>query len=217
MCLGINRFALAVQFSSCPLFTQELQLLPNLHERRKFQKINERKNQYFGYSSFWEFIFLLPTDSPTSSILDFVKGEPEAPTESFDLEGFSRIPVLRGGRVKPIDSVARNTLLVLRNKRTALDGDGNKVPAINWFAEVLFNPEAGDNLKTFLVDHDQVLGLLGKSFPLTVNSFHTKNWNHSSAKLIPVPARQEKLSRKKEIVSIKILSTFTARYFFTAN
>ena len=116
----------------------------------------------------------LPNRFATSSILDFVKGEPEAPTESFDLEGFSRIPVLRGGRVKPIDSVARNTLLVLRNKRTALDGDGNKVPAINWFAEVLFNPEAGDNLKTFLVDHDQVLGLLGKKLSVDGKFFSYK-------------------------------------------
>ena len=116
----------------------------------------------------------LPNRFATSSILDFFKGEPEAPTESFDLEGFSRIPVLRGGRVKPIDSVARNTLLVLRNKRTALDGDGNKVPAINWFAEVLFNPEAGDNLKTFLVDHDQVLGLLGKKLSVDGKFFSYK-------------------------------------------
>ena len=120
------------------------------------------------------FFFFLPNRFATSSILDFVKGEPEAPTESFDLEGFSRIPVLRGGRVKPIDSVARNTLLVLRNKRTALDGDGNKVPAINWFAEVLFNPEAADNLKTFLVDHDQVLGLLGKKLSVDGKFFSYK-------------------------------------------
>ena len=104
----------------------------------------------------------LPNRFATSSILDFAKGEPTPPTDSFDLEGFSRIPVLRGGRVKPIDSVARNALLVLRNKRTALDEAGNKIPAINWFADVLFNPEAGDKLKTFLIDHDQVLGLLGK-------------------------------------------------------
>ena len=122
----------------------------------------------------WNLFFFLPNRFATSSILDFVKGEPEAPTESFDLEGFSRIPVLRGGRVKPIDSVARNTLLVLRNKRTALDGDGNKVPAINWFAEVLFNPEAGDNLKTFLVDHDQVLGLLGKKLSVDGKFFSYK-------------------------------------------
>jgi ABC-type transport system involved in cytochrome c biogenesis permease subunit len=98
----------------------------------------------------------------TASLFDFVKDPPPAPAESFDLDGFSRIPVLRGGRVKPIDSVARNTLLVLRNKRTALDENEEKVPAIEWFARVLFAPDQADQLKTFLIDHDQVLGLIGK-------------------------------------------------------
>ena len=127
-----------------------------------------KRKPLMGKIILWTLIILgvyfsfLPNRFATTSIIDFVKGEPTTPTEAFDLEGFSRIPVLRGGRVKPIDSVARNTLLVLRNKRTALDENGSKVPAINWFAEVLFNPEAADKLKTFLIDHDQVLGLLGK-------------------------------------------------------
>jgi ABC-type transport system involved in cytochrome c biogenesis permease subunit len=98
----------------------------------------------------------------TASLFDFVKDPTPAPAESFDLDGFSRIPVLRGGRVKPIDSVARNTLLVLRNKRTALDQNEKKVPAIEWFACVLFDPEEADQLKTFLIDHTPVLGLMGK-------------------------------------------------------
>ena len=41
----------------------------------------------------------------------------------------------------------RNTLLVLRSKRTALDENGNKVPAIQWLAEVLFAPKRPISLK----------------------------------------------------------------------
>ncbi len=139
------------------------------------------KKSVKGKIVFWALVLLgvyfafLPNRFATSSILDFAKGEPAPPTDSFDLEGFSRIPVLRGGRVKPIDSVARNALLVLRNKRTALDEAGNKIPAINWFAEVLFNPEAGDKLKTFLIDHDQVLGLLGKKLSVDGKFFSYKD------------------------------------------
>ena len=107
-------------------------------------------------------VCFFPNKLGTASIFDFVKAEPAPDSESFDLAGFSRVPVLRGGRVKPIDSVARNTLLVLRNKRTALDGNDKKVPAIDWFVRVLFQPDEADHLKTFLIDHDQVLGLLGK-------------------------------------------------------
>ena len=110
------------------------------------------------------YIAILPIDSSRTSVFDFFKSAPSPSQDSIDLESFSRIPVLRGGRVKPIDSVARNSLLVLRNKRTALDAEGNKVPAIEWLAKVLFKPEDADQLKTFVVDHDQVLGLIGKKF-----------------------------------------------------
>ena len=107
------------------------------------------------------FVFF-PNKYTPLSIFDFFRGETFSDQEIINLDAFSRIPVLRGGRVKPIDSVARNTLLVLRNKRTALDENGSDVPAVKWLAEVLFTPERADELKTFLIDHDQVLGLIGK-------------------------------------------------------
>ena len=93
------------------------------------------------------YVAILPMGSTRSSLFDFFTPESKSETKIIDLEGFSHIPVLRGGRVKPMDSVARNTLLVLRNKRTALDESGNKIPAIEWFAKVLFDPKEADKLK----------------------------------------------------------------------
>ena len=121
--------------------------------------------------------------------------------------------MLRGGRVKPIDSVARNTLLVLRNKRTALT-----VTAIKFRQSIglpkSFNPEAADNLKTFLVDHDQVLDF-GK---LSVDGkFFYKELEPFLSEIDSSAREAGNVEQEKEIVSIKILSTFTARYFFTAN
>ena len=107
------------------------------------------------------FVFF-PNKYTSSSFFDFFKGEPIGLEKSINLDAFSRIPVLRGGRVKPIDSVARNTFLVLRNKRTAIDSNGTDVPAVKWLADLLFTPDRADALKTFLIDHDQVLGLIGK-------------------------------------------------------
>ncbi|MDC3335592.1 cytochrome c biogenesis protein CcsA [Opitutales bacterium] len=168
------------------------------------------------------YISFFPNTWTQASFFDFLK--PNAPSsqetvESFDLESFSKIPVLRGGRVKPLDSVARNILLVLRNKRSALrvlekdelenmnqlqesknslsEGDliilktflkskkvkipqegvekiAVEVKAIDWLAQVLFAPEKADKLKTFLIDHDQVLGLLNQK--LTENGkFYSYN------------------------------------------
>ena len=110
------------------------------------------------------YFLFLPNKYTKNSLFDFFKSESTPQEEVINLDAFSRIPVLRGGRVKPMDSVARNTLLVLRNKRTALDENDSEVPAIQWLANVLFAPDRADKLKTFLIDHDQVLGLIGKKF-----------------------------------------------------
>ena len=80
-----------------------------------------------------------PIGGNRSSVFDFFSSPSQQSAEVLDMDGFSRIPVLRGGRVKPLDSVARNALLVLRNKRTALDQNDQKVPAIEWLAKVLFD------------------------------------------------------------------------------
>jgi ribonuclease HII len=37
-----------------------------------------------------------------------------------------------------------------------------EVDAVDWLAQVLFAPEKADKLKTFLIDHDQVLGLVNQ-------------------------------------------------------
>ena len=168
------------------------------------------------------YISFSPNTWTQASFFDFLKSDtPASPNtvESFDLESFSKIPVLRGGRVKPLDSVARNILIVLRNKRTALrvlekeeleninrlkeskdslseeelitlkafrkikkvmipqegvEKTAVEVKAIDWLAQVLFAPEKADKLKTFLIDHDQVLGLLNQK--LTENGkFYSYN------------------------------------------
>ena len=93
---------------------------------------------YFLLVGGLSFVFF-PFRGNPSSIFDFFSSAPEPNLESLDLDGFSRIPVLRGGRVKPLDSVARNALLVLRNKRTALDQNNSEIPAIEWMAKVLFS------------------------------------------------------------------------------
>ena len=93
------------------------------------------------------YVAVLPMGSTRSSLFDFFTPESKPETETIDLEGFSHIPVLRGGRVKPLDSVARNTLLVLRNKRTALDESGTKM-MINLFKKIK------SNSPILLIEHD---------------------------------------------------------------
>ena len=80
--------------------------------------------------------------------------------EQFDYDAFGRLPVQKDGRVKPIDTVARNALLVLRGKQTIKKGS-TKIPAIQWFLDVVFNPDRADDHKVFRVDHPEVLAIFG--------------------------------------------------------
>jgi ABC-type transport system involved in cytochrome c biogenesis permease subunit len=88
--------------------------------------------------------------------------------QAFDLAAFGRLPVLEGGRVKPIDSVARNALLMIRNKsgfsgEVPADGGGTvkaSFPATQWLLDVLFRPERAERYPAFVVDDPDLLGLL---------------------------------------------------------
>ncbi len=82
------------------------------------------------------------------------------PVRGFDAHGFTSLPVLEGGRVKPLDSVSRNALLMLRGKQSARL-DGRTVSHDEWLLEVLFRPQEADKMQSFVIDDPEVLGILG--------------------------------------------------------
>jgi ABC-type transport system involved in cytochrome c biogenesis permease subunit len=83
-----------------------------------------------------------------------------APKSDLPLVEFSRLPALEGGRVKPLDSFARNALLLIRGTQT-LPVDGKTMSATEWLLDAMFRPEAADTRKVFVIDDPDVLGLLG--------------------------------------------------------
>jgi len=57
-----------------------------------------------------------------------------------DLDGFARLPILERGRVEPIDSLARNSLLMIRGGQS-FQHLGRTVSADAWLLDVMFRPE----------------------------------------------------------------------------
>jgi ABC-type transport system involved in cytochrome c biogenesis permease subunit len=86
---------------------------------------------------------------------------PSYKADEFDLSSFKRIPVLVGGRIKPMDTVARNSLLILRGKQTVRLAEGGKLSASAWLADVLFHPAKADSYPVFAVANQEVLGMFG--------------------------------------------------------
>jgi ABC-type transport system involved in cytochrome c biogenesis permease subunit len=85
---------------------------------------------------------------------------PPRAVRGFDVDAFAQLPVLEGGRVKPIDSVARNSLLVIRSQQSFRYEDRTVGPE-EWLLDVLFRPEIADKQPIFVINDPEVLGLMG--------------------------------------------------------
>lgn len=85
---------------------------------------------------------------------------PPAVPAGFDTKSFGQLPALLNGRTQPLDSVARNSLLVLRGKQTVPGDNGKTMPAIDWFLETVFSPDKADTRQVFRIDHPDLRGML---------------------------------------------------------
>jgi ABC-type transport system involved in cytochrome c biogenesis permease subunit len=89
--------------------------------------------------------------------------------EAVHVRDFGRLPAVMNGRVQPLDSVARNTLLQIRST-----GDvpleevpswqfwhhAKKLKSTEWLLEVLFRPDVADTRPIFLIHHPDLLSEL---------------------------------------------------------
>jgi ABC-type transport system involved in cytochrome c biogenesis permease subunit len=86
---------------------------------------------------------------------------PKTAKDDFDLGRFGEIPVLVGGRMKPLDTVARNSLLIIHGKQELRLEGGKRLSAMQWLTDTLFNASVADQYPVFVVQNADVLGLFG--------------------------------------------------------
>ena len=84
---------------------------------------------------------------------------PGGKVRGFDMQAFGALPILEGGRIKPLDSVARNSMLVIHS-RQGFRHEGRFVGPDEWLADVLFRPQVADAQRIFVIDDLEVLGLI---------------------------------------------------------
>ena len=109
----------------------------------------------------WLFFALFATE-----ILIVLK--PKKDTELHTAE-FGRIPALLNGRIQPLDSVARNSLLQIRSTGDApleilpswqFWRHAKKLKSSEWLLEVFFKPEMADTRSIFLIHHPDIISEL---------------------------------------------------------
>lgn len=88
----------------------------------------------------------------------------------FAVQTFGQLPIVSGGRVQPIDSLARNSLLQLREKQTAnLEpwkawySKPKIISGTEWLLAMTMNPSVADAWPVIRIDHPDLKGMLGLS------------------------------------------------------
>ena len=98
----------------------------------------------------------------------WILGELRPPLDKdFGFTQFARLPLTAGGRIVPMDSLARNSLLQIREKQTLntepWKGWSEKpriLSATEWLANVMMHPAVADAWPAFRVDNPDLISLL---------------------------------------------------------
>ncbi|MGA2029720.1 MAG: cytochrome c biogenesis protein CcsA [Verrucomicrobiota bacterium] len=87
--------------------------------------------------------------------------------KDFAFSEFGQLPVVFNGRLKPMDSLARNSLLQIREKQTlntepwkGWNENPKIISATEWLANVMMNPQAADAWPVFRVDNPDLITFL---------------------------------------------------------
>jgi len=86
---------------------------------------------------------------------------PQKAGTGFDIAGFGQLPVLVGGRVMPMDTLARISLSIMNHHGTSTV-DGRTQPASRWLLDVLMMPRRADAAQVFEVTNPDILALFGQ-------------------------------------------------------
>src|ERR1051326_216525 len=73
---------------------------------------------------------------------------PRNPDE-YDIVTFGRLPTLVNGRVKPFDTVARTSLLMMQGRQRVTTAEGRTLAPTEWLLDVLYRPARVDDYQTF--------------------------------------------------------------------
>ncbi len=120
-------------------------------------------------------------------------------SSGIDLSLFSQFPVLQEGRVKPLDTVARSSLLMLSHKESVSTKE-EEISSSKWLLDLISRPAIADLEKVFCIDNLDVLGFL--NLPQNAQRYFSFN------QIAPSWDRLEKKADSIEKIPAKSRSSF---------
>lgn len=86
---------------------------------------------------------------------------PRTAEGEMDLYAFGKLPLVFEGRVKPFDTLARNSLRIISNKQDFKDNNVKRQPAIRWLLDVAAGTDAAEEHRVFRIENLEVQQNLG--------------------------------------------------------
>jgi len=80
---------------------------------------------------------------------------PKQPDSGMDLVRFGRLPVADQGRIKPLDSLAREYLQAISNRQYVKLKDGTKLSAVEWMLAVITGSD--HDMEVIRIDHPELV------------------------------------------------------------
>jgi ABC-type transport system involved in cytochrome c biogenesis permease subunit len=132
-------------------------------------------------------------------------GQLQSPKDKdFAFSEFGKLPVVFNGRLKPLDSLARNSLLQIRQTQT-LDLEPWKswnekqkiISATEWLANVMMNPQVADDWPVFRLDNPDLITFLKlpEKNKLQQQDGEHFSWNQIAPSLDAFDAENERVEK----------------------
>ena len=137
-------------------------------------------------------------------VLWFFGDLPAPKDKTFAYAEFGRLPLTANGRIVPLDSLARNSLLAIREKQTFNTEpwkEWNEKPKIisatEWLANVMMNPAVADAWPVFRLDNPDLISLLKLSEKNAANKSDGKHysWNQIQPAIETLEKENERVQK----------------------
>ena len=149
---------------------------------------------------------LILTAALAGWFLDTLRPPPDS--TGFAYNAFGKLPLVFNGRLKPMDSLARNSLLEIREKQT-LDTEPWKswnenpkiVSANEWLINVMMNPAVADTWPVFRVDNADLITLLKlpESSPAQHQDGRHYSWNQMASSFDALNKENERVQKIESV------------------
>ncbi len=111
---------------------------------------------------------------------------------------FASLPVQDGGRIKPLDTVARFKLLRFNGRSSCNDLDGEKLSALECLLDSMFHPEVARKYSIFIVQSSEVMDAIG-----VTHKAKKKRDRYSYDEILPGREKLLDLARRYEQIEAK--------------